>query len=94
MAKMSRQAVLDCLGSPDRISSDLEAFSRAAHALSSDRPRLIDSHAGQWVGVFGDGVAVCAVGYEALMSKLDAQGIPAPQTIVRFIDKTEKTFLL
>jgi hypothetical protein len=48
----------------------------------------------EWVGVFDGAVAVSDGSYDGLMAKLSEKGISPAQTIVRFIDKTEKTFIL
>lgn len=95
MAKFSRDQVLDLLGaSPEAVSTELTAFAEAAKVLSSDHPRLIDAHPMEWVGVFDGNVAVTARDFDGLMDKLSTMGIPPSQTIVRFIDRTEKTFIL
>jgi len=95
MAKLSRKQVLHYLGaSPDQIGSELAAFNDAARVLSSDHPRLINTHPMQWVGVFDGAVAASASDYDGLMAQLSTKGIPPSQTIVRFIDKTEKTLIL
>ena len=94
MAKMSRSEVLRHIGgSPDRIGAELAAFSGAAAVLSSDRPRLIETSPMQWVGVFNGAVAATAPDLDCLMTKLNEAGAPPSHTIVRFIDKAEKTFL-
>jgi hypothetical protein len=95
MARMSRKNVLKYLGaSPDQIGAELATFTEAAKVLSSDHPRLINTHPMEWVGIFDGAVAVSADNYAGLMSKLSARGIPPSQTVVRFIDRTEKTFIL
>lgn len=95
MAKMSRKEMLRHLGAtPDQIGAELATFSDAAKILSSDHPRLIDSHPMEWVGVFEGAVAASDAALDGLMTKLSEKGIPPSQTIVRFIDKTEKTFIL
>ena len=95
MPKLSRKEVLHYLGaSPDQVGADLATFTAAAKVLSSDHPRLIDAHPMEWVGVYDGAVAVTADDFEGLMSKLSSMGIPPSQTIIRFIDRTEKTFIL
>jgi hypothetical protein len=95
MAKLSRKEVLRYLGgTPDQVGADLVAFTEAAKVLSSDHPRLIHTHPMQWIGVFEGTVAASDVDYDGLMAQLADKGIPPSQTIVRFIDKTEKTLIL
>jgi hypothetical protein len=92
---MSRKDVLKYLGGPpEKVGMELAAFTQAAKVLSSDRPRLIDTSSGQWVGVFDGAVAASATNLDTLMSELSSRGVPASKTIIRFIDKTEKTFVL
>lgn len=95
MTKYSRKEILGFLGrSPEEIGAELNAFAEASKVLSSDHPRLIDSHPRQWVGVYEGAVAASANGFESLMTELSERGIPPAQTIVRYIDKAEKTFVL
>jgi len=95
MAKLSDQEVRDLLGgSPDDIGAELASFTDSCEVLSSDRPRLIDTHPMEWVGVFRGHIAGAAADFESLMSQLKTAGAPPAQTIVRFIDNTEKTFIL
>lgn len=95
MARMSRKNVLKYLGAaPEQIGAELESFTEAAKVLSSDHPRLINTHPMEWVAIYDGDVAVSAGTHDSLMSKLSARGIPPSQTVVRFIDRTEKTFIL
>jgi len=95
MTKFTTEEVLRYLGnSPDEVGVELATFTDAAKVLSSDHPRLIDTHPMQWVGVFEGGVAAVAGDFDGLIGKLETKGIPPAQTIIRFIDRTEKTFIL
>lgn len=95
MSKMSRKAVLACLGaSPDAIGAALAEFSETARILSSDHPRLIDAHPQQWIGVFDGAVTASAPDQHSLMKQLASKNVPPSQTIVRFIDRNQKTFIL
>jgi hypothetical protein len=95
MAKLSREEVLHYLnGSPDKIGEDLATFTEAAKVLSSDHPRLIDAHPMEWVGIYQGSVAAFAKDLDTLRARLGEKGIPSQNTIIRFIDKEEKTFLL
>ena len=93
--RLLRRSRLARLGaSPEQIERDLKAFSAAARVLSSDHPRLIDEHPKRWVGVYQGKVAASAESMDALLAELEDAGIPAGQTIVRFIDKEERTLIL
>ena len=91
----TKEEILRLLGgSPDAVGAELAAFAEAARVLSSDHPRLIDEHPMEWVGVYQGRVAAAAKDFASLMAKLSEQQIPPAQTIVRFIDREEKTLLL
>lgn len=95
MAKLMKKQLLAQIGaSPEAIDRELTAFAQAAKLLSSDHPRLIDEHPKQWIGVYRGKVAAAAKTMKALMAKLERAGIPAEQTIIRFIDKNERTLIL
>ena len=95
MPKLSSEEVLRLLGgSPESISRDLAEFAEAAKVLSSDHPRLINTHPDEWVGIYDKEEAVTAKDFPALMAALTQKGIPPERTIVRFIDKEQKNFLL
>ena len=95
MSVLSREEVLGLLGgSPAQIVDELTAFAESERVLSSDHPRLITVYPEKWVGVFKGEVVASDGDKEALSAKLVAQGVPVAQTIVRFIDRSEKTFIL
>ena len=94
MNGLSHNDVLRLLGgSADDVGQDLAEFSQAARILSSDRPRLIDEHPEEWVGVHDNRSPVTAKSFDELMSELKNSGISPEMTIVRYINKEEKTFL-
>lgn len=95
MATLSEAEVLRQLGaSPQEVDRQLQAFSKAARVLSSDHPRLIDEHPLQWVGIYDGHVAASARNLKSLMAQLENEGIPAADTIIRFIDKEERVMVL
>lgn len=95
MAKLSKKNVLRQLGgSAKEISKDIAAFAKTARILSSDHPRLIDTHPQKWVGVYRGRVAAQADTLNKLMVRLSRANVPADKTIIRFIDKKERTFIL
>ena len=95
MDKMTREDALRHLGgSVDTIDQELRNFSDAAQLLSSDHPRLIDEHPLQWVGIFQGKIAASAQTLNSLMAQLEDEGISPANTIVRFIDKDERTLIL
>ena len=87
--------ILSRLGSaPDDIARNLREFSQSAEMLSNDRPRLIDEHPLQWIGVYRGEVSANADDLPSLMEELERQGIPLGDTIVRFIEKSQRTLIL
>ena len=79
---------------PEEIAKGLQEFSKSAELLSNDRPRLIHEHLLQWIGVYRGEVSAKADDLEALLEELKKQGIPLGDTIVRFIEKNQRTLIL
>ena len=95
MAKLTKEDVRKFLGgSLEELAAELSEFAQAAKVLSTDHPRLIDEHPNEWVGVFQGRVAASAGSLNSLLAKLAEEGVPVKRTIVRFIDRDEKTLLL
>ena len=87
--------ILSRFGStPDEIANGLREFSKSAELLSSNRPRLINEHALQWIGVYRGEVSATADDLASLMVELERRGIPPGDTIVRFIEKNQRTLIL
>ena len=60
--------ILSRLGSdPESIARGLREFSKSAEMLSNDRPRLINEHPLQWVGVYRGEVSAKADDLPSLM---------------------------
>ena len=79
---------------PKQIDRELRAFSRAARVLSSNRPRLIDQHPKEWVGVYDGKVGASAKSLKALVAKLKKRGLSPNETIIRYIDTSERLLIL
>lgn len=87
--------MLSRLGSdPEKIARGLREFSKSAEMLSNDRPRLINEHPLQWIGVYHGEVSAKADDLPSLMEELERRGIPLGDTIVRFIEKNQRTLIL
>ena len=87
--------MLSCLGSdPKDIAKGLREFSKSAEMLSNDQPRLIDEHALHWIGVYRGEVSAKADDLPSLIEELERRGIPLGDTIVRFIEKNQRTLIL
>ena len=87
--------ILSRFGSdPEDIARGLREFSKSAVMLSNDRPRLINEHPLQWIGVYRGEVSAKADDLPSLIEELERRGIPPGDTIVRFIDKNQRTLIL
>ena len=87
--------ILTRLGSaPKDIARGLREFSKSAEMLSNDRPRLIDEHPLQWIGVYRGEASAKADDLPSLMEELQRRGIPLGDTIIRFIEKNQRTLIL
>ncbi|MHB8514587.1 MAG: hypothetical protein ACYC9X_05655 [Dehalococcoidia bacterium] len=91
-ARASRDVEL--LGRPEDLARELSAFARDAAVLSSDRERLIELYEKQWVAIYDGEVRAHARGLPALLARVDRLGLPRARTIVRYIDRNERTMIL
>lgn len=95
MPKLSAKEALRHLGgSAAEIDHELRKFREAASVLSSDHPRMIDEHPSQWVGVYEGRVAATGKSLKLLLDRLQKKRIPRDKTIIRFIDRRERTLIL
>jgi hypothetical protein len=95
MSKLAPADMLEQLGgTAEQIDREIREFAEAAKVLSSDHPRLIETHPLHWVGVYQGRVAASAKSLDSLMKRLDEEGIPREKAIVRFIDNEERTLIL
>ena len=87
--------LLEQLGDkPEKVASDLRDFSQTATALSDEQEALLAAHPLQWVCIYKGQVSANSGTLPALMEKLEQQGIPAGNAIVRFIEKSPTTLIL
>ena len=87
--------ILSSLGrDPKEVARGLREFTKSAEMLSNDRPRLINERPLQWVGVYRGKVSATADDLSSLMEELERRGIPLGDTIVRFIEKNQRTLIL
>ena len=88
------QELLRLVGDPVEVDRSLQTFRKAASVLSSDHPRLIDKYPKQWVAVHDGKVKATATTYNALLSQVDRAHLPREETIIRFIDRNQRTMIL
>jgi hypothetical protein len=78
---------------PRQIDRELRSFSRAARVLSSNRPRLIETHPREWVGIYDGKVRATAKSFRALIAKLKKKGLPPNNTVIRYIDTSDRLMI-
>lgn len=93
MTKTSR--VLEHLGvtaaDMDRM---LQEFTDSAQLFSSGNPQLIDKYENKWIGVFKGRVEAVANTLQEVEEKIARKHIPVHDSIIRHIDRNEKTLIL
>ncbi len=88
------EAAIKQLGNPEDIDRSLRVFRKAARALSSRQPRLIDLYPKQWVAVYRGKVKVTGRTVTAVLQGIDAKRLPRSEVIIRYIDKNQRTMIL
>ena len=86
--------VREQLGNPADIDRELQSFRKTARVLSSEHPRLIDRYPKQWVAVYEGKVKAHGRTFQSVLRRLDEEGIPRENVIVRYISKEERTMIL
>ena len=79
---------------PAEIAANLDSFAVSAKTLSSHHPRMIDLYENKWVGVYNGKIEVVADSLEEATREIKEKAIPVGETIIRRIDRTEKTLIL
>ena len=84
----------DWLGaSPEDVAKSLLDFAKSSDLLSKDR-RLVDRYAQKWVGVCSGEVKAAEDDLDSLLKVLDGQGVSRSDTVVRFIEREQRTLIL
>ncbi len=84
----------DWLDAPAKdIARGLLNFARSAELLSDD-PRLVDEYEQKWVGVCDGEVKAARDDLDSLLRELDSLGVPRGDTVVRFIEREQRTLIL
>jgi hypothetical protein len=79
---------------PQEINRGLRKFSRAARVLSAGRPRLIDKHPKEWVGLFDGEVCATDKSFSGLVRKLKRRGLSPNDAVIRYIDTSGRKLIL
>ena len=84
----------DWLGtSPGNVARSLLDFARYSDLLSKDRT-LVKRYAQKWIGVCSGEVKAAEDDLDSLLEALDRQGVPRGNTVVRFIEREQRTLIL
>ena len=79
--------------SPGDVASSLLDFSKSSELLSQDRA-LVKRYAQKWIGVCSGEVKAAEDDLGSLLEALDEQGVPRGNTVVRFIEREQRTLIL
>ena len=94
MDTKTKALVREQIGNPREVARQLRSFQRAARVLSSRQHHLISRYPNQWVAVHKGGVQATGRTLRSLLAKMDRVGLPRHETIVRFIDRNQRTLIL
>lgn len=84
----------DWLGtSPGNVAESLLDFKRSSELLSKDRA-LVERYAQKWIGVCSGEVRAAEDDLDSLLAALDSQGVSRANTVVRFIEREQRTLIL
>lgn len=90
----AEEVILGQLGNPADIDRELQSFRRSARILSSHHPRLIDRYQKKWVAIYDGKTRAQGRTLQSIWQQLDKKGLPREHTIVRYIDKNQRTMIL
>lgn len=79
--------------SPEDVASSLIDFTKSADLLSKDRA-LVEKYAQKWIGVCSGQVRAAEGDLDSLLTALDRQGVSRADTVVRFIEREQRTLIL
>ncbi len=93
-----RDAVLSVLAKmnerPENTVRSLREFHESSRVLSSSHPRLIDEYPDQWVAVSGEGVISHGESLDYVLGEVDKKGLRRSDTLIRFIERAQRTLIL
>ncbi len=88
------KSVLRQMGEPKGVARDLARFRKAAKALSSKHPRLVEEFPKQWVVFYEGKVKARGQTMHSALLQARQQNLPLGKAIVRYIDRNDRTFIL
>lgn len=84
----------DWLGAPpEEVVKSSIAFAHSSDLLSNDR-QLVEQYAQKWVGVCSGEVKAAEDDLDSLLRVLDSRGVSRSDTVVRFIEREQRTLIL
>ena len=93
MTKKSSDGVrVDLVDDPD-ILEKLRAFRVRVDRMESQMERLTRNYPDHWVALY-TGDFVFAESLDDLLKTLEGQGVPIPETVIRFLDSNPKNMIL
>ncbi len=78
---------------PQQIINELESFRESVRCLSSNEPRFIEEYPEQWVAICSGSVRAHGPTFQSVLEKLDSEGFPREQSIIRYINTEPKTMI-
>jgi hypothetical protein len=95
LARLTKRKIASYLHeTPKQMDRELRSFSRAAKVLSSNRPRLIDTHPKEWVGIYDGHVCATGKSFTALVAQLKRKGLSPSDAVIRYIDTSGRKLIL
>jgi hypothetical protein len=92
--KPENNEIIDTISvNPAKIHQSIVEYSNSARLLSTD-PFLVKRYENKWIGIYKGTVRVVADTLPALTYAIDNESIPPQETIIRHMDKEEKTLIL
>lgn len=81
------------VGDPAEVATRLEAARHAALLFSSDDASLADEFAGRWLALYEQRI-IDADSLDALLDRMDRDGVPRGRALIRFMDTNQRILIL
>ena len=91
---MSEANVLEIIGDPRRLDSDLRKFQQDAKLLSSKRVNLLAKYPKRWIALYGGQVRADAPSLERVLAEVDELSLPREEVVIRYVDRNLRRMIL
>ena len=81
------------VGNPAEVAARLEAARQTALLFSSGLPSLAEQFAGRWLALYEQRI-IDADSLDALLDRLDRDGVPRGRALIRFMDTNQRVLIL